>query len=71
MTAYAYADRRRFQKDRRRAALIFIAPLMILWGLFLILPILQAAWYSLTDWDGLEASWNLSLIHISEPTRRS
>ena len=31
---------------------------MILWGLFLILPILQAAWYSLTDWDGLESSWN-------------
>jgi multiple sugar transport system permease protein len=71
MTAYAYAGRRRFQKDRRRAALIFVAPLMILWGLFLILPILEAAWYSLTDWDGLEADWNggtnyLTLLHSAD-----
>jgi len=58
MTAYAQADRRRFQQNRRRAALIFVTPLLILWGLFLILPILEAAWYSLTDWDGLDSTWN-------------
>jgi multiple sugar transport system permease protein len=71
MTAYAYADRRRFQQNRRRAAFIFVSPLIVLWGLFLILPILEAAWYSLTDWDGLEASWNggrnyLSLLHSAD-----
>jgi multiple sugar transport system permease protein len=53
-----HAARRRFQPEGGRAACLFIAPLLILWGLCLIAPILETAYYSLTQWDGLEATWN-------------
>ncbi len=49
---------RSFQRDRRRAALIFLAPLALVWGLCLILPIIETACYSLTQWDGLSVTWN-------------
>jgi multiple sugar transport system permease protein len=49
---------RGFQRDRRRAALTFLAPLVLIWGLCLMLPILETAGYSLTEWDGLSATWN-------------
>jgi multiple sugar transport system permease protein len=60
-----------FERDRRRAALIFLAPLVLLWGLCLILPIFETAFYSLTQWDGLSATWNgignyLMLLHSAE-----
>jgi multiple sugar transport system permease protein len=35
----------------------FAAPLLLLWGVFMILPIVQTGYYSLTHWDGLESSW--------------
>ncbi len=73
MTASASArvTGRSFQRDRRRAALIFLAPLVLVWGLCLIVPILETAFYSLTQWDGLSATWNgignyLTLLHSAE-----
>jgi multiple sugar transport system permease protein len=58
----------RFYRDRRRAAYVFLAPLLLVWGLFLIVPICETAYFSLTQWDGLSATWNgvgnyLSLLH--------
>jgi multiple sugar transport system permease protein len=47
-----------FKKDRQRAALLFLTPLVLVWGLFLIVPICETAYYSLTQWDGLSATWN-------------
>jgi multiple sugar transport system permease protein len=60
-----------FQRDRRRAALLFLAPLVLVWGLCLILPIIETAGYSLTQWDGLSATWNgvgnyLTLLHSAD-----
>jgi multiple sugar transport system permease protein len=62
---------RTFQRDRRRAALMFLAPLVLIWGFCLILPIVETAFYSLTQWDGLSATWNgignyLTLLHSAE-----
>jgi multiple sugar transport system permease protein len=59
---------RGFQRHRQRAGLAFVAPLLVVWGLFLILPICETAYYSLMQWDGLSASWNgignyLHLLH--------
>lgn len=50
------------------AGLAFILPLLLLWSLLLLLPICQTFYYSLTQWDGLEATWNgignyLTLLH--------
>ncbi|WP_284945599.1 carbohydrate ABC transporter permease [Acidisoma cladoniae] len=46
------------QRGRQATALLFLSPLIVLWGLFLILPIIETAYYSLTQWDGLSAIWN-------------
>lgn len=60
--------RGRFQRHRQGAGLAFTAPLLVLWGFLLILPICQTLYFSLTQWDGLDATWNgignyLSLLH--------
>ncbi|MFC4149540.1 carbohydrate ABC transporter permease [Micromonospora mangrovi] len=34
------------------AGWLFVAPVIVILGLFLLLPILMAAWVSLTDWNG-------------------
>jgi multiple sugar transport system permease protein len=47
-----------FYRHRQRAGLAFVAPLLVVWGLFLILPICETAYYSLMEWDGLSATWN-------------
>jgi ABC-type sugar transport system permease subunit len=47
-----------FRRHRQRAGLAFLAPLLIIWGLFLILPICETGYYSLMQWDGLSATWN-------------
>jgi ABC-type sugar transport system permease subunit len=73
MTASARARPfgQKFQRDKQRAALLFLAPLVLVWGLFLILPIMETAYYSLTQWDGLSAVWNgldnyRMLLHSSD-----
>jgi len=40
--------------DRRRAAAgwLFVAPVIVILGLFLLVPVLMAAWVSVSDWTG-------------------
>lgn len=45
------------RRDRRRAAALLLAPMLLLWLGLLVLPILQAVGYSLTNWDGFTARW--------------
>lgn len=44
-------------RSRRRMGLILSAPAFLLVALFLGIPIVQAAYYSMTDWDGLTTEW--------------
>lgn len=57
-TAAPFASGGSFRRQRQRAGLVFLLPLLLVWGLFLILPICETAYYSLTQWDGLSATWN-------------
>ncbi|MEX1296548.1 MAG: sugar ABC transporter permease [Candidatus Limnocylindrales bacterium] len=44
-------------RSRRRKYLtvgLFLLPALLVYGVFVLLPIAQAAWYSLFDWNGLE-----------------
>jgi ABC-type sugar transport system permease subunit len=59
------------RQGRQFAGLLFLTPLVLLWGLFLIVPIIETAYYSLMQWDGLSAVWNgfgnyLSLLHSAD-----
>ena len=45
------------QKQRRRAGILFALPALILVAIFLGLPIFQASYFSLTEWDGLTSRW--------------
>ncbi len=38
--------------NERLAGWLFVAPVVVILGLFLLLPILLALWVSLTDWNG-------------------
>jgi multiple sugar transport system permease protein len=38
--------------NERLAGWLFVAPVVVILGLFLLLPILMALWVSLTDWNG-------------------
>jgi multiple sugar transport system permease protein len=38
--------------DERAAGWLFVAPVVIILGLFMLLPIVMALWVSLTDWNG-------------------
>src|SRR5262245_436347 len=38
--------------NERVAGWLFVAPVIVILGLFLLLPILMALWVSLTDWNG-------------------
>ncbi|MFC8617406.1 carbohydrate ABC transporter permease [Micromonospora purpureochromogenes] len=38
--------------DENLAGWLFVAPVIVILGLFLLLPILMALWVSLTDWNG-------------------
>lgn len=43
-------------RTRRRGYLtiaLFLLPALLVYGVFVLLPIVQAAWYSLFDWNGL------------------
>lgn len=45
------------QDQRRRAGVVFAAPVMVLVLLLLVLPIAQAVYYSFTNWNGITAQW--------------
>ena len=47
--------------DRRRpstviAGYLFLAPALIFYAVFELWPIIQTAWYSFYDWNGIDAS---------------
>ncbi|MFI2713255.1 carbohydrate ABC transporter permease [Micromonospora sp. NPDC018662] len=54
-TASARPPRRRsggIRSNENLAGWLFVAPVIVILGLFLLLPILMALWVSLTDWNG-------------------
>ncbi|SBT37999.1 carbohydrate ABC transporter permease [Micromonospora narathiwatensis] len=44
--------RGRIRGNETAAGWLFVAPVIVILGLFLLLPILMALWVSLTDWNG-------------------
>ena len=49
----------RLSSDQQRyaAGIIFTIPLILIWGLLLILPIGETIFHSLTRWNGLHSTW--------------
>jgi multiple sugar transport system permease protein len=47
----------RLRVSQRRAGLAFALPVIVLELALLVLPILQAVYYSFTSWDGLTSTW--------------
>ena len=47
----------RLRASQRRAGVLFALPIVILELVLLGLPVAQAFYYSLTNWDGLTATW--------------
>lgn len=45
-------DRRRSIKDDNKAGWLFVTPVLIILGIFLVLPILMVAWVAVSDWTG-------------------
>ena len=43
---------------RRRTGLFFAAPALILVAAFLGIPIIQAGYFSFTEWNGIIAIWH-------------
>lgn len=49
----AVLDNKRLQSNQTLLILLFLMPGMIIFFLFVLMPIAQSAYYSLYDWDGL------------------
>ena len=49
--------RSRLRASQRRAGILFAAPVIVLELVFLAAPLVQAAYFSLTRWDGITATW--------------
>lgn len=47
----------RLRASQRRAGILFALPVIILELVLLALPVAQAFYYSLTNWDGITATW--------------
>lgn len=45
------------QRDYRNSRIGLLTPMAVIWVAFLLLPIAEAFWYSLTNWDGFTAQW--------------
>jgi multiple sugar transport system permease protein len=50
-------NRGRLHASQRRAGVAFAAPVIILELAFLAVPIVQAAYFSFTRWDGIRSTW--------------
>src|SRR3712207_5139141 len=42
------------RKAQRRLGLIFVTPLIVMIGIFMVFPLINAFYYSLVDFDGLD-----------------
>ena len=49
--------RTKLYRSRRRAGLIFALPAFVFVGLLLVVPIGQAIYYSMTNWNGITSQW--------------
>jgi ABC-type sugar transport system permease subunit len=47
----------RLRASQRRAGILFALPVIVLELVLLALPVAQAFYYSLTNWDGIKATW--------------
>jgi multiple sugar transport system permease protein len=47
----------RLNRAQAGAGWLFVAPMVIVLGIFLFLPVLMAAWVSVSDWNGRGAPW--------------
>jgi ABC-type sugar transport system permease subunit len=47
----------RLRRSQRRAGILFALPVIVLELALLALPVAQAFYYSLTNWDGIKATW--------------
>jgi len=47
----------RLSRAQAGAGWLFVAPMVIVLGIFLFLPVLMAAWVSVSDWNGRGAPW--------------
>jgi multiple sugar transport system permease protein len=47
----------RLKRSERRAGMLFVLPVVVLFALLLALPIAQTFYYSLTEWNGITATW--------------
>jgi multiple sugar transport system permease protein len=57
--------------QQRRTGVLFSLPVLVLEGLLLALPILEAFYYSMTNWNGLSATWvgpGTYVALLSDPT---
>ena len=59
------------EKRKRRTGLFFILPSAVLCAVFMLWPLMEVLRYSLTDWNGLSATYNYvgltnykNLVHI-------
>ena len=59
------------EKRKRRTGLLFILPSVVLCAVFMLWPLMEVLRYSLTDWNGLSATYNYvgltnykNLVHI-------
>ncbi|MDH2443332.1 sugar ABC transporter permease [Amnibacterium sp. CER49] len=46
-----------YGRSARRSGVLFTLPALVLVVLFAVIPLLQAVYYSFTDWDGAVANW--------------
>ena len=47
----------RLKRAERRAGILFVLPVVVLYAVMLALPIAQTFYYSLTEWNGITATW--------------
>lgn len=55
--------------QRKLAPLLFVAPALIMFAVFVILPVMQSLWLSLQDWDGIGESRFVGLDNYVELIR--
>jgi multiple sugar transport system permease protein len=57
--------RRHHRPDNQTGAgWLFVAPMVIILGLFLFLPVVMAAWVSVADWSGRGAPWGSNVSFV-------
>jgi multiple sugar transport system permease protein len=47
----------RLRQAERRAGILFVLPVLALYAVLLLLPIIQTFWYSLTEWNGITSTF--------------